>query len=40
MISLGGKPGLGAALRDEVLKRPDVHIEFSDVNHRINMAKG
>jgi L-alanine-DL-glutamate epimerase-like enolase superfamily enzyme len=39
-ISLGEKPGLGVALREEVLKRPDVHIEFSDETHRINMSKG
>ena len=39
-ITLAGKPGLGTALREEVLRRPDVHIEFSDENHRINMSKG
>ena len=40
MIGLPGKPGLGAALREEVLKRPDVHMEFSDEQHRIDMSKG
>ena len=40
MITLGEKPGLGVALREEVLRRPDVHIEFSDETHRINMSKG
>jgi galactonate dehydratase len=39
-ISLGGQPGLGTALRPEVLSRPDVHMEFSDDSHRINMSKG
>ena len=32
--------GLSPALRPEVLQRPDVHIEFSDETHRINMSKG
>ena len=40
MLSLNEKPGLGVALREEVLRRPDVHIEVSDVNHRIDMSKG
>lgn len=40
MISLLGQPGLGVALREEVLQRPDAHMEFSDETHRINMAKG
>jgi len=31
MISLEGKPGLGTKLREEVLSRPDVHIEVSEV---------
>ena len=40
MISLPERPGLGAALRPEVLNRPDAHMEFSDEKHRINMSKG
>ena len=40
MITLGDKPGLGTALRPEVLQRPDVHMEFSDASHRIDMSKG
>jgi len=40
MITLAGKPGLGTALRDEVLTRPDAHLEWSDETHRINMSKG
>ena len=32
MITLSGKPGLGTALREEVLQRPDVHIEVSDLS--------
>jgi hypothetical protein len=31
---------LGTALREEVLKRPDVHMEWSDEKHRIDMSKG
>ena len=33
-------PGLGTALRAEVLQRPDVHLEYSDEKHRIDMSKG
>ena len=40
MISLPGRPGLGVALREAVLQRPDAHLQFSDETHRINMAKG
>jgi L-alanine-DL-glutamate epimerase-like enolase superfamily enzyme len=40
MITLFDKPGLGTALREEVLKRPDVHMEYSDEKHRIDMSKG
>ncbi len=40
MITVSGKPGLGTALREEVLRRPDAHMEFSDETHRINMSKG
>ena len=34
MLTLAEKPGLGTALREEVLKHPDVHIEVSDEKHR------
>ena len=34
MLSLSDRPGLGTALREEVLRRPDVHIEVSDEHHR------
>lgn len=40
MISLSDKPGLGTALREEVLDRPDVHLEFSDEQHRYDPSKG
>jgi L-alanine-DL-glutamate epimerase-like enolase superfamily enzyme len=40
VLSLNERPGLGVALREEVLQRRDVHIEFSDEKHRIDMSKG
>jgi L-alanine-DL-glutamate epimerase-like enolase superfamily enzyme len=40
MITLPEKPGLGTALREEVLNRPDAHVEYSDEKHRIDMSKG
>jgi len=40
MITVPDRPGLGTALRPEVLQSPDVHMEFSDETHRINMSKG
>jgi len=40
MISLSGKPGLGVALREELLNRPDAHLEFSDERHRFDPSKG
>ncbi len=40
MITLSDRPGLGTALRDEVLNRPDAHMEYSDEKHRIDMSKG
>ncbi|MBL8117177.1 MAG: mandelate racemase/muconate lactonizing enzyme family protein [Anaerolineae bacterium] len=40
MLSLPEKPGLGVALREEVLQRPDVHIEVSDLQHKRDMSKG
>ena len=39
MLGLPEKPGLGTALREEILKRPDVHIEVSDAQHRNDMSK-
>jgi galactonate dehydratase len=40
MASLPGRPGLGTALRPDVLNRPDVHIEVSDENTRYDPSKG
>ncbi len=40
MLSLPERPGLGTALREEVLSRPDVHIEVSDTEHRFDGSKG
>jgi L-alanine-DL-glutamate epimerase-like enolase superfamily enzyme len=40
MLTLGSKPGLGTALREEVLRRSDVHVEYSDEQHRVDMSKG
>jgi galactonate dehydratase len=40
MLSLPEKPGLGTALREEVLQRPDVHIEVSDINQKREASKG
>ena len=40
MLSLEESPGLGTALREEVLKRPDVHIEISDLQHRYDPSRG
>jgi L-alanine-DL-glutamate epimerase-like enolase superfamily enzyme len=40
MLSLPEKPGLGTALRPEILTRPDVHIEVSDLQHRFDPSKG
>ena len=40
MISLSDKPGLGTALREEVLSRSDVHLEFSDEQHRFDPSRG
>lgn len=39
LLSLPQKPGLGTALRPEVLNRPDVHIEVSDLQHRYDPSK-
>ena len=40
MLSLPERPGLGTALREEVLSRPDVHIEVSDAQHRYDGSRG
>jgi L-alanine-DL-glutamate epimerase-like enolase superfamily enzyme len=40
MLWLAGKPGLGTALREEVLRRPDVHIEVSDEQRHFDGSKG
>jgi L-alanine-DL-glutamate epimerase-like enolase superfamily enzyme len=40
MLSLLEKPGLGTALREEVLRRPDVHIEVSDISQKRDASKG
>jgi L-alanine-DL-glutamate epimerase-like enolase superfamily enzyme len=40
MLSLLEKPGLGTALREEVLRRPDVHIEVSDIKQKRDASKG
>ncbi len=39
MLSLAGKPGLGATLREEILQRPDVKVEISDSQHRYDVSK-
>jgi L-alanine-DL-glutamate epimerase-like enolase superfamily enzyme len=38
-LTLGERPGLGTALREEVLGRPDVHVEVSTRDTRIDMSK-
>ena len=40
MLTLPENPGLGTALRPEILTRPDVHIEVSDLQHRFDPSKG
>jgi L-alanine-DL-glutamate epimerase-like enolase superfamily enzyme len=40
MLTLPERPGLGTALREEVLKRADVHIEVSDLQHRYDPSRG
>jgi galactonate dehydratase len=39
MLSLPDRPGLGTKLREEVLRRPDVHVEASDEHHRYDSSK-
>ena len=39
-MTLAGRPGLGTALREQVLHRPDAHVEVSDEKHRIDMSRG
>ena len=40
MLSLPDAPGLGTKLREEVLRRPDVHVESSDERHRYDPSNG
>lgn len=40
MLSVPNTPGLGTALREDVLTRPDVHIEVSDVQQRYDASRG
>jgi L-alanine-DL-glutamate epimerase-like enolase superfamily enzyme len=40
MLSLPERPGLGTALREEILARPDAHIEVSDLEHRFDPSRG
>ena len=40
MLSLAGAPGLGTALRPEVMRRPDVHVEVSDEKHHFDPSRG
>lgn len=40
MCILSERPGLGTAMRPQVLSRPDVHIEVSDEKHRFDPSKG
>ncbi|HEX9028059.1 MAG TPA: mandelate racemase/muconate lactonizing enzyme family protein [Anaerolineales bacterium] len=39
-LSLPERPGLGTSLREEVLKRRDVHVEISDLQHRFDPSRG
>lgn len=39
MLSLPDRPGLGTKLREEVLRRPDVHVEASDEHHHYDSSK-
>ncbi len=38
LLSLDEKPGLGTALREEVLRRPDVHLETTTIDSLRNMS--
>src|SRR5262245_42528981 len=40
MLTLPEKPGLGTALREEVLQRPDVHVEISDISQKRGASRG
>ncbi len=40
MLTLPEKPGLGTALRGDVLQRPDVHIEVSDISDTRKASRG
>ncbi len=38
-LELDERPGLGAALREEILSRPDVHIEVTAADNLVDMSK-
>jgi galactonate dehydratase len=40
MLTLPEKSGLGTALREEVLQRPDVHVEVSDISDTRKASRG
>jgi L-alanine-DL-glutamate epimerase-like enolase superfamily enzyme len=40
MLTLPEKPGLGTRLREELLGRPDVHLETSDLAHHFDASRG
>ena len=39
LCALAGKPGLGTALRPEVLNRADAHVEVSDEKQKYDASK-
>jgi L-alanine-DL-glutamate epimerase-like enolase superfamily enzyme len=38
-LTLSERPGLGTALREEVLLRPDAHVEVTSAQNRVDMSK-
>ena len=40
MLTLPEKPGLGVALRPEILNRADAHVEVSDEKSKYDPSKG
>ncbi len=38
-LTLGDRPGLGTALREEVLSRPDAHVEITSPQNRVDMSR-
>ena len=38
-LMLAERPGLGTALREEVLTRPDAHVEVSSARNLVDMSK-